>query len=45
MLRTDGTMTGVFKIHFVDFNDAHEVVRQRDQEIPWMAARGQHASQ
>jgi len=42
MLRTDGTMTGVLKAHFVDFNDAHEVVRQRDQEIPWTAARGQH---
>jgi hypothetical protein len=42
MLQTDGTMTGVIKAHFVDFNDAHEVVRQRDQEIPWTAARGQH---
>lgn len=42
MLQTDGTMTGVFKAHFVDLNDAHEVVRQRDQEIPWTAARGQH---
>ncbi len=42
MLQTDGTMTGVLKAHFVDFNDTHEVVRQRDQEIPWTAARGQH---
>jgi hypothetical protein len=42
MLQTDGTMTGVLKAHFVDFNDAHEVVRQRDQEIPWTAARRQH---
>jgi hypothetical protein len=42
MLQTDDTMTGVFKAHFVDFNDTHEVVRQRDQEIPWTAARGQH---
>ena len=40
-LQTDGTITGVLKAHFVDFNDAHEVVRQRDQEIPWTAARGQ----
>ena len=42
MLQPDGTMTGVLKAHFVDFNDAHEVVRQRDQEIPWTAARGPH---
>jgi hypothetical protein len=42
MLQTDGTMTGVLKAHFADFNDAHEVVRQTDQEIPWTAARGQH---
>ena len=40
-LKADGTMTGIVKAHFVDFNDAHEVVRQRDQEIPWTAARGQ----
>lgn len=41
-LQTDGTMSGVFKAHFVDFNDAHAVLRQRDQEIPWRAAREQH---
>jgi hypothetical protein len=41
-LKVDGTMTGTLKAHFVDFNDAHEVVRKRDQEIPWTAARGQH---
>ena len=41
MLQADGTMTGVLKAHFVDFNDAHEVVRQTDQEIPWTAARVQ----
>ena len=41
-LQADGTMKGVLKAHFVDFNDAHEVVRQTDQEIPWTAARGQH---
>src|SRR5262249_5927060 len=35
-------MMGTLKAHFVDFNDAHEVVRTRDQEIPWTAARGQH---
>ena len=41
-LQADGTMTGLIKAHFIDFNDAHEVVRQRDQEIPWTAVRGQH---
>ena len=41
MLQTDGTMRGVLKAHFVDFNDAHEVVRQRDQDIPWTAVRGE----
>ena len=41
-LQADDTMTGVLKAHFVDFNDAHEVVRQSDQEIPWTAVRGQH---
>jgi hypothetical protein len=40
-LQADGTMTGVVKAHFVDLNDAHEVVRQTDQEIPWTAVRGQ----
>lgn len=38
-LQADGTLAGVFKTHFVDFNDAHEVVRQLDQEIPWTAMR------
>jgi hypothetical protein len=41
-LEANGTMTGTLKAHFVDFNDAHEVVRQRDQEIPWTAERGDH---
>ena len=40
--KADGTMMGTLKAHFVDFNDAQEVVRTRDQEIPWTAARGQH---
>jgi len=42
MLKADDTMAGTLKAHFVDFNDAHEVVRKRDQEIPWTAARGEH---
>ena len=41
-LKADGTMTGTLRARFVDFNDAHEVVRKRDQEIPWTAERGEH---
>ena len=41
-LKRDGTMSGTLHAHFVDFNDAHEVVRKRDQEIAWTAARGEH---
>jgi hypothetical protein len=41
-LKADGTMTGSLTAHFVDYNDAHEVVRKRDQEIPWTAERGLH---
>jgi hypothetical protein len=41
-LKADGTMAGTVEAHFVDFNDAHDVVRKRDQKIPWTAARGEH---
>jgi hypothetical protein len=41
-LKADGTMTGMLRARFVDFNDAHEVTRKRDQEIPWTAERGEH---
>jgi len=41
-LKSDGTMAGTLVAHFVDFNDAHEVVRKRDQKIPWTAAPGEH---
>lgn len=41
-LKEDGTLAGTLKAHFVDFNDEHQVVRTRDQEIPWTAARGFH---
>jgi len=41
-LQSDGTLSGTLKAHFVDFNDAHEIVRQRDQAIPWTARRGLH---
>jgi len=40
-LQADGSMKGVIKAHFVDLNDAHEVVRKRDQEISWTAVPGQ----
>ena len=41
-LRLDDTMGGTLRVHFVDFNDAHQVAREHDQEIPWTAARGEH---
>jgi hypothetical protein len=41
-LKPDGTMSGTLNAHFVDFNDAHEVVRKRDQKISWTAERGEH---
>jgi hypothetical protein len=40
--KADGTLAGMLKVHFDEFNDAHEVVRVRNQEIPWTAARGLH---
>ena len=41
-LKADGTMAGTLKALFVDYNDAHEVTRKHDQEIPWTAERGEH---
>lgn len=38
--KADGTLTGTLKAHFDEFNDAHEVRRTRNQEIPWTAVRG-----
>ena len=40
--KADGTLTGTLKAHFDEFNDAHQIVRTRNQEIPWTAARGLH---
>ena len=40
--KADGTLTGTLKVHFDEFNDAHEVVRVRNQEISWTAMRGLH---
>jgi len=42
MLKADDTMEGTLNAQFVDFNDAHEVVRKHDQKIPWTAERGEH---
>ena len=41
-LQVDGTLKGIVKARFTDFNDAHQVVRTRNQEIPWTAVRGLH---
>jgi len=41
-LQASGALMGTLKARFVDFNDAHQVVRTRDQEIPWTAMRGLH---
>lgn len=38
--KADGTLTGTLKAHFDEFNDAQTIVRTRNQEIPWTAARG-----
>ena len=40
--KTDGTLMGTVKAHFDEFNDAHQIVRTRNQEIPWTAVRGLH---
>ena len=41
-LKEDDTLVGTLKAHFDEFNDAHQVVRVRNQEIPWTAVRGLH---
>jgi hypothetical protein len=38
-LQDGGTLVGTLGAHFVDFNDAHEVVRAMNQEMPWTAVR------
>ena len=40
--KADGTLAGTLMAHFDEFNDAHEVVRVRNQEIPWTARPGLH---
>jgi hypothetical protein len=40
--KADGTLSGTFKAHFDEFNDAHQIVRARNQDIPWTAVRGLH---
>ena len=43
-VQVDDTLKGTLKARFTDFNDAHQVVRTRNQEIPWTAVRGLHGS-
>ena len=40
--KADGTLAGTLKVHFDEFNDSRQLVRVRDQEIPWTAVRGLH---
>jgi hypothetical protein len=40
--KADGSLAGTLKAHFDEFNDAHDIVRARTQEIPWTAVRGLH---
>ena len=40
--KADGSLAGTLNVHFDEFNDAHEIVRVRNQEIPWTAVRGLH---
>ena len=40
--KADGTLAGTLKVHFDEFNDAHDLVRVRDQDSPWTAPRGLH---
>ena len=40
VLRSDGRLEGTIMAHFVEFNDEHKVRRERDQVMPWTAARG-----
>ena len=42
MRKADGALSGTLTAHFDEFNDAHQVVRTRNQEIPWTAVRGLH---
>ena len=38
-LNADGSLTGTINAHFIEMNDAHEVVRTRDQVMMWTAVR------
>ena len=39
VLNADGSLTGTINAHFIEMNDAHEVVRTRDQVMMWTAVR------
>ncbi len=36
---SDGSLSGTLKAHFIEFNDAGDVVRTRDQVMMWTAER------
>lgn len=38
-LKDDGTLEGTLDAHFLEFNEAHQVVKTRDQKMKWTAAR------
>jgi hypothetical protein len=39
VLKDDDTLDGTLDAHFIEFNDAHQVVRTRDQQMKWTAVR------
>ncbi len=38
-LNADGSMAGTIHLRFVELDDAHQVVRTRNQELAWTAVR------
>jgi hypothetical protein len=38
-LNADGSLAGTINAHFIESNDAHQVVRTRDQVMMWTATR------
>ena len=38
-LKDDGTLAGMLNAHFIELNDAHQLVKTRDQQMQWTAAR------
>jgi hypothetical protein len=40
--KADGSLAGTLNAHFDEFDNAHKIVRTRNQSIPWTAVRGLH---